>query len=184
MKLKRNIKTIIEIAVFILLIITDQFTKHLAVINLKGESPVVILKDIVELTYLENTGAAFGILENKILLFSILTVIILGAVIYFKIKIDNLLYGKELAVKVRKKYLFLSWILVTLFTGAVGNFIDRIRLDYVVDFIRFKFINFPVFNVADILITCSSVLLIFLLIFVFKSSEFELLNSKRDDLDE
>lgn len=183
MKLQRKFKVLLEVAVLVILILLDQLTKYLAVVNLKGESPVVIIKNIVELTYLENTGAAFGILANKIILFAILTFIILGAIIYFKIKIDNLIYKKGLEKKLRMKYLFLSWVLVTLFTGAIGNFIDRIRLNYVVDFIRFKFIDFPVFNIADILITCSSVLLIIMLIFVFKSEEFDLLNSKEEETD-
>jgi len=180
MKIKWKIKLVIEILVFALLMFLDQITKYLAVVNLKGHSSIVVIKGILDLTYLENRGAAFGILEDKIILFSILTIAVLGVIIYFKIKIDLLVYKQTITNKIRNKYLFLNAILILLFTGATGNFIDRIRFNYVVDFFRFGFIDFPIFNVSDILITSSSVLLIFILLFVFKSKEFDYLNNSGD----
>lgn len=180
MKIKRKYKLIFEILIFAILIFLDQFTKYLAVVNLKGQAAIIVIKDFIDLTYLENRGAAFGILQDKLILFSILTIIILGAITYFKIKIDNLVYKVNLDRKIKNKYLFLNGVLLVLFAGAIGNFIDRLRFNYVVDFVRFKFVDFPVFNVADMLITTSSVLLIILLIFVFKSSEFDYLSKNGD----
>jgi len=180
MKIKRKNKIIIEIILFVLLLFLDQITKYIAVLNLKGKSPIVVIKDFFEFIYYENSGAAFGILQDKIILFSILTIIILGVIIYFKIKIDNVLYNLSIENIVRKKYLLLSTVLIFLFAGAVGNFIDRIRFNYVVDFLRFTFIDFPIFNVADMLVTISSILLIIILIFVFKSKEFDYLNTTKE----
>lgn len=183
MKIKWKLKLLIEIFVFVFLIFLDQITKYLAVINLKGQDSIVVIKNILDLTYLENRGAAFGILQDKIILFAILTIVVLGAIIYFKIKIDKLVYKPIISNKIRKKYLFLNAVLILLLTGAIGNFIDRLRMNYVVDFLRFKFIDFPVFNVADMLVVVSSVLLMLILIFVFKSSEFEYLNNSKESND-
>ena len=178
MKIARKLKILLEIITFIILIFFDQLTKYLAVIKLQNNESVTVIKNVINLTYLENKGAAFGIFEDKIVFFAILTIIILSAIVYFKVLIDKVLFNSIITPKIKKKYLTLSWVLVFLFSGAVGNFIDRLRFNYVVDFIQFKFINFPVFNFADILITCSSGLLIILLLFVFKTNDLEYLNKK------
>ena len=73
-------------------------------------------------------------------------------------------------------YIKLHVALVFITSGAIGNLIDRVRLDYVVDFIYFSLINFPIFNVADIYVTLSTIYLVILLLFVYKESDLEFLS--------
>ncbi len=148
-----------------LLIFFDQFSKYLALIKLKGHGPLPIIKDVFELSYLENRGAAFGIMQGKIQLFIPLTIImcVLFIYVYFKLPYE-------------KKYSPLRTILCFMFAGAIGNFIDRIINGYVIDFFYFKLIDFPVFNVADIYITCSAFIFAFLLFFYYKEEDLEKIN--------
>ena len=78
-----------------------------------------------------------------------------------------------------KKYRYLEFLLIFISAGAVGNMIDRIRMNYVVDFFYFKLINFPIFNVADIYVSVSCVLLAILVIFYYKENDFAFLSRKK-----
>ncbi len=145
-----------------LLLILDQGTKALAVLHLKGNVPFVIWDGVLELYYFENTGAAWGILQNKQIFFYILT-IIFSAVLLFEI------------YRLRRdiKFLPFNYTLVMMLAGAIGNFIDRLLNQYVVDFIYFKLIDFPIFNVADCYITVAVVILMLLILFFYNDAEFE-----------
>ncbi len=145
-------------SICILIIIFDIITKRVAVFSLKDISTVPIIQDILHLTYVENRGAAFGMLQNQRWIFMIITVIVIIAIIYFKTK--NKLTSKLLD-------LGLSFVL----GGAVGNMIDRVILGYVVDFIDFQIINFPVFNVADIFVVIGAIILVIFYIFFDKAEE-------------
>ena len=138
----------------------DQFTKTLAVNHLKGQDPFILIKNVFQFEYLENHGAAFGILQNKQIFFFIIVLIISVFIIWF-----------YLHVPMTKKLLPLRICAVFIFSGAIGNFIDRLKLGYVVDFFYFKVINFPIFNVADIYVTCSAIFLAVLLIFCYKEED-------------
>jgi signal peptidase II len=155
-------KRIFGILLMVMLVLLDQLTKELAIILLKGKESFVLIKDVFELEYLENTGAAFSMLEGKTWFFLILTVVIVIAafVIYFKTPLSG-------------RFFWFRLTLVFLISGAIGNFIDRAAKHYVVDFFYFKLINFPIFNVADIYVTCAEVLLIILVLFYYKSEDFE-----------
>lgn len=119
----------------------DQLTKKWAVTYLMGQGPKSVLGPILGLRYAENTGAAFSILRDKqLLLIGVTFLIMLGMV--------GLLYK---AVKTNQHWV-VKWAYTLIISGAIGNFIDRVRLDYVVDFFEFKFIDFPIFNVADIFV--------------------------------
>lgn len=129
--------------VWILLIIAfvylDQITKYLAVIFLKTVDTFPLLQDVFHLTYVENRGAAFGMLSNHRWVFMIVsTVGIIALSIYFA-------YNRR---ESRLQNTALSMIIA----GGIGNMIDRIALGYVVDFFDFTLINFAVFNVADIFV--------------------------------
>ena len=128
----------------------DQFTKTLAVDHLKGQDPFILIKNVFQFEYLENHGAAFGILQNKQIFFFIIVLIISVFIIWF-----------YLHVPMTKKLLPLRICAVFIFSGAIGNFIDRLKLGYVVDFFYFKLIDFPVFNVADIYVTVGTFILVF-----------------------
>ena len=127
---------IIWLSVMVLIVALDQLTKYLTVLYLKPISTLPIIRDVLHLTYVENQGAAFGMLKEHRWVFMVIsTVAILGILIYmFKAK-----------PKSRLVCLSLSFIIA----GGIGNMIDRVALGYVVDMIDFRIINFAVFNVAD-----------------------------------
>lgn len=146
----------------VLLVILDQVTKLWAQAGLMGKEPFVLIKNVFELHYLENQGAAFGVLQGKKVFFIIFTVIVLALLIALYFKIPQ-----------QKKFKPILWILVLFASGAVGNFLDRVRLNYVIDFFYFKLINFPIFNVADIYVTVAAFFVIILGLFYYKEEDFE-----------
>ena len=145
-----------------ILVFLDQFTKQIVVQQLKGQSAYVLIRNVFQLEYLENRGAAFGLFQNQRIFFYISVLVISLVVIWF--------YGK---VPMEKKYLPLRICAVLILSGAFGTCSDRIRLNYVVDFFYFKLINFPIFNVADIYVTVAAFLLIVLVLFYYKEEELE-----------
>ena len=156
-------KIIIALSGLVVLLGLDQWTKYLAVRYLKGSEPIPIIKGVLELEYLENRGAAFGILENKKVLFIIMATVISVLMGYLYMKIPS-----------KKRYLPLNAICVVIMAGAIGNsLIDRPIHGFVIDFIYFKLINFPIFNVADCYVTISSVLTIILFTFIYKDEELD-----------
>lgn len=143
-------------------IMLDQFTKSLAVSNLKGKDSFVILENVFELQYLENRGAAFGLFQDRHFFFLASVALLTVFVIIF--------YRR---VPMEKKYFPLKACAVFLMAGAYGNCIDRITHKYVVDFIYFKLINFPIFNVADIYVTIATFFLFFLILFYYEEEDLE-----------
>ena len=111
---------------FVLLVMIDQLTKKWAVLFLKGQDPVILIKNVFQLYYLENHGAAFGILEGKSAVFICITLIVLALIVYFYVRIPF-----------QRKYRILRIFIVLIAAGALGNFIDRITQHYVVDFFYF-----------------------------------------------
>ena len=142
----------------------DQITKRLAVLYLKEKAAISILPGIFELFYLENHGAAFGILQGQKTFFVILTVAALLILFLLYIRIPK-----------EKHYFWLHLLLVLFISGAIGNFIDRCVQDYVIDFFYFSLIDFPVFNVADIYVTMAAVLMIVLFCFYYKEEDIDML---------
>lgn len=164
MNKRKGILLLVDTIFLAILIFLDQITKHYAVVYLKGQEPAKLIDGVFELNYLENRGAAFGMLQNQKFFFIFIAVIILAVIIYVLWKTPN-----------QKKYTKLHIALVLIAAGAIGNMIDRLRYDYVVDFLYFSLINFPIFNVADIYVTCAAVFLVILLLFVYKESDLEFL---------
>lgn len=156
----RALFNLVGIAVFIILTLIDQLAKKAAVANLKDQEPFILIKNVFQLQYLENRGAAFGILQGQKSVFIVITVIILAVVVY--------IYAR---MPVTKKFIVMRILILLIAAGAVGNFIDRIRQGYVVDFFYFSAINFPIFNVADIYVTCAAVLLILTVLFYYKDED-------------
>ena len=143
-----------------LLVLLDQATKLAAVSALKDGGPYVLIPGVFQLQYLENRGAAFGLLQNARIFFLAVTLIALAAVIYVLVRLP-----------LKRKYIVLRFLMVLIAAGAVGNMIDRVFLGYVRDFLYFSLIDFPIFNVADIYVTCATILLILLLLFYYKEEE-------------
>jgi signal peptidase II len=145
--------------VFILtaiIIILDQLSKLAVIKHLKGQKPIVIIEDFFQLCYVENRGAAFGILQGKRILFLLITIAVVLVMSFYLIK-----YYNHISPLTRVAF-------AMLIGGAVGNLIDRMRLGYVVDFISVRLINrydFPVFNIADICVVLSTIYIIYLVLF-------------------
>lgn len=154
--------------VFLLCLGLDQFTKYLAITYLKGGNDIILIDGVLELQYLENRGAAFGLLQNQKFFLLFVGLIFLAILLFILIKLPA-----------HKKYNKLYFLAGAMFAGAIGNMIDRIRFDFVVDFIYFSLIDFPIFNVADIYITLSVIILTIIVLFVYKEEDFEFLSFKQ-----
>ena len=175
----------------VMLVVLDQLTKFLAVIKLKNSIPFVLIDGVFELKYLENQSAAFGFdivslfqrifkikyfienpdafLRTKMIFFVVVTiaVVVLLVILYKRIPST-------------KRFFWMNIMLIFFIAGAIGNLIDRIVNNYVVDFFYFKLINFPIFNVADIYVTVAAFAFIVLGIFYYKEEDFEVIFPKRD----
>lgn len=182
---KKSKKTICFSAVAVVILVAlDQLTKYLAVLFLKNKPAIPIIKGVFELQYLENQSAAFGMdpvsLLHNIFSFDIFNKnpqlfldVKMGFFVLATVVILGLFCLVFLRIPAEKRFYFLDIILLFFSAGAIGNFIDRISLNYVVDFLYFKLINFPIFNVADIYVTCSAFALIFLGIFYYKDEDID-----------
>lgn len=190
---KKNIKAMgISGIITLILVFLDQITKYLVVINLTGKSPIEIIKNVFELRYLENQSAAFGVdiisiiqrifdisyfndnpdtfLKCKMIFFAIFTIIVICLLIWIYYKVPT-----------NRHFAYLNIALVLFIAGAIGNLIDRIINNYVVDFLYVKLINFPIFNVADIYVTIGAFMFIILGLFYYKESDFETIFSKKKE---
>lgn len=129
------------------LVAIDQLVKLWTLQHLKGQKAIPIWPNVFELAYVENRGAAFGILQNQRWLFTVLTaIVILGLIfVYFRL-------GPE------KKFQLTRFCCIGVLAGAIGNWIDRLMRHYVVDMFYFKLIDFPVFNVADCYVVVCGIL--------------------------
>lgn len=162
MKENRIVHYFMALITVIFTLILDQWTKHLAVLNLKGQTPFTIIEGVFKLQYLENRGAAFGLLQDKHLYFYFSMLLITILVIWFYLK-----------VPMTKRYLPLRICAIFILSGGLGNFIDRVSLNYVVDFFYFELIDFPIFNVADIYVTLTMFILLYLIFFYYKEEDLD-----------
>lgn len=145
-----------------LLLSIDQTTKWFAAKHLKNGLSIHFIPKFLNFQYIENRGAAFGILQNSRLFFLILTIIITLASLY--------VIGRIICFP---KFNLLLVTMISFLAGAVGNFIDRLIRHYVIDFIEFDFIDFPIFNFADIYVTLSLMIFVILMFFVYKDKDFD-----------
>ncbi len=136
----------------ILMVALDQIVKIWAINSLQPVRTIPIIEDVFHLTYVENRGAAFSIMQDQRTFFIISTIIILTVLI----------------IAIKKEYFthkigYVSAYIII--AGALGNFIDRVRLGFVVDMFDFRLINFPVFNIADICVTVGAVFAAYYILF-------------------
>ena len=163
---KHNIRLFFfDVLLLAFLVAIDQLTKYAAVQNLKGKPAIPLIDGILELNYLENRGAAFGLLQNQKNFFVVVAIVFLVVIFYVLVKAPK-----------EKKYDKLNLLLMIIASGAVGNLIDRLRADYVVDFIYIVLIDFPIFNVADMYVTFSAALLVIQVLFVYGDNDFYFLS--------
>lgn len=138
---------IIYYIIAMILIGLDQLSKYLTVQEIALGEVVHVIPDVLSLTYIRNSGAAWSILEDQMIFFYVITVVVVSALIYF-------LHTEG------KRSPIASTGIAFIMGGAIGNFIDRLHLKYVIDMIRLEFINFPIFNVADMALTIGVIILI------------------------
>ncbi len=131
----------------IVVLILDIMTKLVAELNLCSVDTVAIWENVFHFTYVENRGIAFGLFSDARLLFIVFSILILIilAVVYTK-------------TPVRTRWMKVGTALI--YGGALGNLLERLAKGYVVDFIDFRLINFPVFNIADIAVCVGAVMLV------------------------
>lgn len=139
---------------FSLLIIgLDQLFKELAIKYLSPIATKPIIQDVFHLTYVENKGAAFGILRGKTPFLIILTLVVIIAVVV-------------MILRNKVKNNFFLWSLALIIGGGVGNLIDRIVRGYVIDYLDTRFINFAVFNFADCCVVIGTIMVMIYLLFI------------------
>ena len=167
---------VLQILIIAAAIVVDQISKHIITSILGPWESMPVLGKIFSLTYIENTGASFGLFHNMPwaqTFFLIVTAITLLALAIYM-------------VAARKKQgLWLRVCLALIFAGAVGNFIDRIMFQYVRDFLDFSGLHFPfIFNVADSCLVVGSIMLAIYLQFIHKEKDGKPIFARRDRKDE
>ena len=129
------------------IVAADQFTKYLTVAHIPLYENIPFIPGLLDLTYVQNTGAAFSSFEGQqwlfALIFAVFTLLLIWE--YFKNSMGFTTFEK--------------WCIAAIYGGGLGNMIDRVRMGYVVDMIETTFMEFPVFNVADCFITCGCILM-------------------------
>lgn len=158
----------VDVLLVAVLITFDQFTKKLAVAKLMNKPAFVLLEGVLELDYLENRGVAFGMFQGQRFLILAVGIVFLTVLLFFMFKMPA-----------GKKYTVLHVILSCVIAGGIGNMIDRFRLGYVIDFISFVLIDFPIFNVADCYVVCGVIAMCIMFLFVFKDEDLEFLSFKK-----
>ncbi len=141
------------------LVAADQLSKLWAVSALKGKETLTFIPKVLQFSYVENTGIAFGLLKNMHGLVIPMNILIMAICIFMA-------HGYA-----KRKANVATLSLCMIVAGAMGNLLDKIFKGYVVDFIETVFIEFPVFNVADILICCGAALLVIYVLFLDKEEK-------------
>ncbi len=144
-----------NILIIVLAVVLDRITKIIAAANLSSASSISVIKGLINFTYTQNTGAAFSIFSGHTMFLGVFSAVVSLGIIYFLIMQKKKNKGKKLYIA----------SIAMIIGGAVGNMIDRFIYGYVVDFIEFAFVDFPIFNVADIFITIGAILFCVCLIF-------------------
>lgn len=156
------------ILITLLLVAVDQVTKYFASAYLAGTSGIKIIPGVFELFYLENRGAAFGMFANQQWFFILIAIFMVIAAAYIYLRLPA-----------SRHYGILRFVCILIAAGAVGNMVDRMLHRYVIDFLYFSLIDFPVFNVADCYVCIGAVLGVILLFTLYRNDDFKFLYSKK-----
>jgi signal peptidase II len=152
----------------LLLALLDQGSKYLAVCFLKDRNAIPLIPGVLKLYYLENRGIAFGLMQGRISVFLIFCLLFFAGAAYCFVRMPWTAYYRPV-----------YGTLVVICGGALGNFLDRLFRGYVVDYIYFCLIDFPVFNLADIFVVCAGIVLIALMLFKYKDEDFAFLRPEK-----
>ena len=164
-------RPLISILIILVCVGIDQLTKLLAINNLRDlADEIPVINKVFGLYYVENKGISFSMLSSKMALIIIITSIIMLILIYVMIRTPKTKY-----------FMPFSIVLSVIIGGAAGNMIDRIVRGFVIDFIMLDFINFPIFNVADIFVCVGLFILVILIIFKYKDKDFDFIIPKKGE---
>lgn len=175
--MKRNNFFLVELFIVVGLVLLDLLTKQLAVKYLSNDN-FPLIPGVFSFTLLEggNSGAAFGLLQGGFWIFVAITIVVI-AIVIFGLRI----------MPPAKRYFPIHFVLVLLLAGALGNFSDRIitmikyGYSYVIDFLYFELINFPIFNIADCYVTIAALTMLIFGIFYYKDEDFEKILGRDND---
>ena len=167
-EVKKSVMLIMDALILAAFLFLDQFTKYLAIVKLKGQRAFVLIDGVLELQYLENKGSAFGMFQNQKLFLVVVSTLFMAVLTFLLLRLPA-----------QKKYVLLHIALTSIVAGGIGNLIDRLRFDYVVDFISFILINYPIFNVADIFVVVGTIGLFLLFLFYYKEEDLDFLSFKK-----
>jgi signal peptidase II len=157
----------LQIIIIVLALVADQLTKYLLVPMILDGS-VSVIPGVFQLTYVQNEGASFGILQGARVVFIIITLIVIAGVAVFMIKTR------------KTQPMFLKISLSLIVSGAVGNLYDRIVFGFVRDMFNFQEVHFPwVFNVADACLVVGSIMLGIYILFIYKEKDGKSLLARR-----
>ena len=146
------------------LVVFDLWLKYWAAGNLQNQPPRGLIPGLLGLTYLENPGAAFGLLAGFAwgrYVLSIVSIVLMIGILWY--------YNR---IPMEKRFWFIRVPLVLIFAGGVGNLVDRLAFGAVRDMLQFLFVNFPIFNLADVYVTVGAFSLIFITIFIVKDAPY------------
>ncbi len=166
-----NIKRLRHLFYAVVLILIDQISKYIVRVAFADGSDFPLIPGVFRFVLHKNDGAVWGFLsgtKNSVLYLTIATFVILALIIFIYFRIPD-----------TKKYSALLLIITFIFSGAIGNLIDRIFLNYVTDFLYVELINFPVFNIADCYVTVSVFILSYLIIFKYDDNDLNFLSFKK-----
>lgn len=138
--------------IFFLYFGIDRLTKYLVVSAMQLQETIPVVKDVFHITYIRNAGAAFGILQNKVTFFIVVAFLSVFMIVFY-------------AFSRQADKIWVQVALGSLLGGACGNLFDRIMYGYVIDFLDFRYIDFPIFNFADVVIDIGIVMLCWEIIF-------------------
>ena len=165
-----KIRPLISVLIIVLFIALDQLSKIWAYNTLALTGNESTIKNIIfSLYYVENTGISFSLFNSKMPLIIIITSIILLILVFVLIRTPKTMYFMPFSVS-----------LSVIIAGALGNLFDRIYRGYVIDFIMLEFIDFPVFNIADICVCVGLLILVILIIFKYKDKDFNYIFKRKD----
>lgn len=145
---------ITESIVFAIVLFLDQLSKIIVALTLPSGQSATVIPNWIYITHTHNSGTIWGIAQGSNYIFAIVAVVVICLVLFMSPKITSSLFSKI--------------CLGAILGGAIGNLVDRIFRGFVIDFIEFRIINFPVFNVADIGIVCGAILLAISMLFAPK----------------
>lgn len=176
--MKENIKKYsILLGIIVALVLLDQYTKYYIVHSIGKHKTKTFIKEIISFEYLENDGVAFSFMSGKTLFINLLVLIMVMILLACIYALQNSM-KKTISANLKRRFTAMQILLSCMIAGAIGNLIDRVRLGYVVDFIKTDFMDFPIFNVADCYVTVS-VFIIFVILILMKEDDFRKITFRR-----